>query len=125
VAPTVVAPVPPVGSVTTARSIFRSAPLGRNLLFLEIPSTPSKKALEIGYWVRQKRGMAPSLDRELERPVQPGQFISPEPFRLTLPQAHPGDPLAVLDFVVQRNRIAPQVNASGKALQLLSLVRLD
>jgi hypothetical protein len=58
------------------------------------------------------------MDGKPEGPVQPGQIFCTEPFGLALSQAHPNDPFPALDFVVEGNGIASDVESAGEAIEL-------
>lgn len=61
--------------------------------------------------------MPPALDRKTERSVQPGNLVHPQAFGLPFPESHPGHPGAILHLVIERNRIAAQMQPSGQSLQ--------
>jgi hypothetical protein len=64
--------------------------------------------------------VAASLHGEPKWTVEPGQLVGPKTPGLPLPEADPGDALTVLDFIVERDRIAFQVHSLGQGFQPLS-----
>jgi hypothetical protein len=54
--------------------------------------------------------VAATLDGKYQRPVEPGQFVGPKPFSLTLSQPHASNALAVADLVIQGDSITPEMD---------------
>ena len=61
--------------------------------------------------------MAASLDHEAQGPIQLRELVGTEPIGLAFPQPDPDHPVAVLDLVVQRHRITPNVKSAGECFQ--------
>ena len=63
--------------------------------------------------------MIPPMHRKSEGTVEPGQLVRPKSLGLPFPESHAGDPQAAFNFVVQRHRIAPQVQPPREGLEVL------
>lgn len=64
--------------------------------------------------------MPAALHRESHRPVEPGQLLLPQPLGLTFAQANPNHAFAVLDLIIEGNRVASKMHTRRELLQRLS-----
>jgi hypothetical protein len=64
--------------------------------------------------------MVSPLHRKSQGTIQPGEIIDPKPLHLALPESNARHPHRALDFIVQRNRVTPDVKAPRECFQALS-----
>ena len=69
--------------------------------------------------------MPAALYREAQRPVERGQLVLAKTPRLPFPEAHPGYADSIIDFVVERYGVTPDVQPRGKRLQAFSRLVID
>jgi hypothetical protein len=68
--------------------------------------------------VGQERRVPSALDGESQRPVEPGQLIDAKSASLAFAQPYPSNRHSILDLILQRHRVPPQMNPPGQRLQL-------
>ena len=69
--------------------------------------------------------MTTALYREAQRPVERGQLVLAKTPRLAFPEAHTGYADSVIDFIVERHGVTPNVQPRGKRLQAFSRLVID
>jgi hypothetical protein len=69
--------------------------------------------------------MPTTLYREPQRPIEWWQVVLAKTPGLPFPKAHPGYADSIIDFVVERHRVTPNVQPRGKRLQAFSCLVID
>lgn len=63
--------------------------------------------------------MPAPLHRKPQGSVEPGNLIHPKPLGLAFPEPHPSHRNPILDFIIQRHCVPPQMKPCGQCLQPL------
>ena len=89
---------------------------------LLLPHAPFISNQRLKGWQRVSLngGVPAALHREPQWPVQARYLVGPKTLCLTLPQSEADNPLAILDLVFQRNRIALEMNAPRQRFQSMA-----
>ena len=85
----------------------------------------TQKGLELRQGLSEQRRMAASLNREVQRTVEDGDFIGPKPFRLPLAEPHSGNALAIYDLIVERSCIPVDAQHPWQRLKTFSSTGVD
>ena len=105
---------PPSPVVVTGAGVVVSVGLG----------TAPQQVLQRRDSVGQHRWVPSPLHGKAQRPIQSRELVRTQPLGLAFPQPDPGDPLSVLDLIIERNGVASYVQTPRQRLQPLARTRI-
>ena len=88
-------------------------------IILLVPWSLAQQRLKGRNRIRKKGRVSPSLHRKAKRSIQARQIIGPKTFGLAFPETEPRHAFAILDLIVERDRISSNVRPAREALQPL------